>query len=74
MWGEEEHPAILPKTKGSGIMVSDFVEEHGGYLRLTDKELEQAKEDYPNIAPEARRLLEYGAEGVIGRVIASWSR
>lgn len=30
MWGEEERLAILPKTKGSGIMVSDFVEEHGG--------------------------------------------
>ena len=24
MWGESEWPAILPKTKGSGIMVSDF--------------------------------------------------
>ena len=32
MWGEEDRPAILPKTKGSGIMVSDFV---GGFLELT---------------------------------------
>ena len=32
MWGEEDRPAILPKTKGSGIMVSDFVEEHGDFL------------------------------------------
>ena len=31
MWGESKQPAILPKTKGSGIMVSDFVEEHGGF-------------------------------------------
>ena len=30
MWGESERPAILPKTKGSRIIVSDFVEEHGG--------------------------------------------
>ena len=28
MWREENRPAILPKTKGSGIMVSGFVEEH----------------------------------------------
>ena len=61
MWGEEE-PAILPKTKGSGIMVSDFVEEHGGFLRLSDKEFLHAKERYPSIVPEARRLLEYGAD------------
>ena len=40
----------------------DFVEERGGYLRLTDEELEQAKEDYPSIVPVARRLLEYGAD------------
>ena len=32
MWGESERPpAILPK---SGIMVSDFVEEHGVFLKL----------------------------------------
>ena len=33
MWGEEERPAILPKTKGSGIMVSDFVEEHNVFFK-----------------------------------------
>ena len=40
MWGESERPAILPKTKGSGIMVSDFVEEYGGYLKLSPEELD----------------------------------
>ena len=30
MWGEEERLALLPKTKGSGLMVSDFIEEHDG--------------------------------------------
>ena len=34
--GEEERPALLPKTKGSEVMVSDFVEEHKGYLRLSN--------------------------------------
>lgn len=44
--GGEERPAILSNTKGSGIMVPGFVEEHGGYLRPTDEELERVKEDY----------------------------
>ena len=75
MWGESERPAILPKTKGSGIMVSDFVEEYGGYLKLSPEELDHAKSKYPNIEPAARRLLEYGAvkEG-IGLAIVSWGR
>ena len=62
MWGEDDRPAILPKTKGSGIMVSDFVEEHGGYLKLTQEEFDSVKLRNPNIVPAARRLLEYGAE------------
>ena len=62
MWGEEERPAILLKTKGSGIMVSDFVEEYGGYLQLSPEEFEHAQRRYPDITPAARRLLEYGAD------------
>ena len=54
----EEKPAILPKTKGSRIIVSDFVEKHGGFLRLSNEEFQHAKECYPGIVPEAQRLLE----------------
>ena len=36
MSGEEERPALLSKTKGSEVMVSDFVEEHKGYLHLSN--------------------------------------
>ena len=62
MWGEEERPAILPKTKGSGIMVSDFVEEHGGYLRLTDEEFKRGRKKNCHLVQEAREMLEYGAD------------
>ena len=62
IWGEDDRPAILPKTKGSGIMVSDFVEEHGGFLQLTDKEFVEAKQQYPAIEKSAQQCLEYGAE------------
>ena len=43
-------------------MVSDFVEEFGGYLALTPEELEGAKAHHPTIKRQARALLEYGAE------------
>ena len=49
-----------PKSKGSGIMVSDFIEEEGGYLHLTDEEFEHAKQNDPAISKHARQLLEYG--------------
>ena len=52
----------LPKTKGSGVMVSDFVEEHGGYLRLSENELDAAAQIDPEFPYEARQFLEYEAE------------
>ena len=58
MWAEEDHHALLPKTKGSGIMVADFVDEYDGYLALTPDE--QAK--HPTVAKSARALFEYGAD------------
>ena len=42
-WGNEDRPYIQPKTKGAGIMVSDFIEQHGGYLRLSDQQHDLAK-------------------------------
>ena len=41
-------------------MVSDFIEEHNGYLRLTDEEYDQSKSAHPGIKKYARRFLEYG--------------
>ncbi len=62
IWGTEDKPAILPKTKGSGIMVSDFVDEHNGFLRMSPEELAVARASDPAFPSEARELLEYGAE------------
>ena len=42
MWGEHEQCVLKPKSRGSGIMVSDFIDEHNGYLRLTNEEFRQA--------------------------------
>ena len=43
MWATDDTPVIQPKTKGSGITVSDFVNNHNGYLQLTDEEYAVAK-------------------------------
>jgi len=32
MWATEDAPILQPKAKGSGIMVSDFVDQHSGFL------------------------------------------
>ena len=40
MWATEDVPILWPKTEGSGIMVSDFIEQHSIFLRLTDSEFD----------------------------------
>ena len=50
---------LRPKCKGAGIMVSDFIEEKNGYLKLTDAQYELAKHSHPNIKRQARAFLEY---------------
>ena len=49
MWAEVGKQPIRPKGQGRGIMVSDFIDEHCGYLRLSDQENEQAHENNPGL-------------------------
>ena len=51
---------MRPKSKGAGIMVSNFVDEKNGFLHLTQEEYDQAKQSDSNIWIEARTFLEYG--------------
>ena len=51
---------LKAKSKGSGIMVSDFVDEHNGFLAFYDTEYEVAKCKHPNLRKYAREFLEYG--------------
>ena len=61
-WAEEGKLAIRPKSAGRGIMVSDFIMEHDGFLALTDGEHEHAKLRYPSIPKFARVLFRYGSQ------------
>ncbi len=60
MWADEKSQKLRPKSRGAGIMVSDFVTEVDGWLRLTDEEYQKAKRINPHIQKEARVTLEYG--------------
>lgn len=59
-WGSSDSQVIRPKSRGSGIMVSDFITENDGYLCLSKNEHEIAKLTDPNIGMAARTLIEYG--------------
>ncbi len=51
---------LWPKSRGAGIMVSDFINEHNGYLKLTDDEYARGLTIYPQLKQQAREFLEYG--------------
>ena len=55
--------AVRPKGKGQGIMVSDFIEEFSGYLRLTDEEHSAARRLYAFYPKEAREIIEHQRDG-----------
>ena len=60
LWAEKGTSVMRPKSRGSGIMVSDFIEEKNGYLALTQEEHDQEKVTNPSVRMYAREFLEYG--------------
>lgn len=59
-WGFEDDKVMKKKYLGSGKMVSDFVNQQIGWLRLTDAQWALAKQLYPDIPQVARFMMEYG--------------
>ena len=43
-------------------MVSDYIDQHSGFLRLTDQEYAIATATDPEFPKAARALMEYGAD------------
>ena len=58
-WGMKGEKMMKPKSKGAGIMVSDFIDKHNVFLALSDDEYQAAKQSNPQIRPYAREFLEY---------------
>ena len=44
---------MRPKNSGAGIIVSDFVDEHHGYLRLTAEEHSERLKKIPDLKCQA---------------------
>ena len=49
VWAEKWSQQIKPKGQGRGLMVSDFIDEHNGYLKLSDAEYDEARSSHPNL-------------------------
>ena len=62
VWGMPDQPIIQPKLKGSGIMVSDYIEQTWWLSKLTAEELCMARKNDPEFPESACALLEYGGE------------
>ena len=60
LWGTKNTHVLKPKSKGAGIMVSDFIDEKQGYLALTAEEYDREKATDPMVKLQARTFLEYG--------------
>ena len=60
LWGEKGKLPIKPKGRGSSIMVSEFIEEWGGYLALSDQQYEL--EQNPDIEKSCRAIIEIGEQ------------
>ena len=60
---------LRPKSTGAGIMVSNFIDEHTGFLAFSDDEYDSIKVSHPYICKYAREFLEYGEtkEGYLTR-------
>ena len=59
-WGYKGEKMMKPKSKGAGIMVSDFVDNRNGFLAFTEDEYSEVKKSDPDLPKYARVFLEYG--------------
>ena len=61
-WAQPDQSFLKKKCRGSGIMISDFIEEFGGFLGFTDEEYIEFKSQHPeSVLPQTARIsLEYG--------------
>ena len=62
-WAEEDKLALRPNSQGRGLMVSDFIDEHSGYLCLSPEDQEVAKISHADLPAAARTIFKFGAQG-----------
>ena len=55
-WGVKGENIMKGKSKGAGIMVSDFIYENNGFLALSETEYEEAKKSNPSLTLENAKI------------------
>ena len=60
--GGEDQPFIQLKSKGAGIMMSDFITSHDGFLGLSDDELVSVRQTNPDSPACQCALLKCGGD------------
>ena len=56
-WTEGGRMKLNPKGQGQGIMISDFVDEHCGFLRLSDEDYSRLSKSDPTLKQSARQQI-----------------
>ena len=59
-WGTKDDHMLVPKSKGAGIMISDFLSEQDGFLQLSDSEFSAGRVKFPSLKRYVRASIEYG--------------
>ena len=76
MWAEKGKQPIKPKSQGRGILVINFLDEHNGYLHLSDEEYDREKGSHPGLWKKTRCFLkievEYEAIGIVKSSLKRW--
>ena len=61
-WHEKATSPLRPKDQGRGIMVTNFIDEFNGYLRLSPSERARQDELGQDIPTYAREIIHIGEE------------
>ena len=61
-WHEKGSGPLRPKDQGRGIMVTDFIDEFNGYLRLSQSEIARRDELGQDVPIYAREVMHIGEE------------
>ena len=61
-WHVKGEWPLLPKDQGRSLMVSDYIDEFGGFLALSEEKVKRRDEDDPTVPLLAREVIEVGAQ------------
>ena len=56
-WGQTGEHMLVLKSRGAGIMISDFISEQDGYLKLSDEEFAIGRTIFPGLKQYARACM-----------------